>query len=130
MLHEQQLPSLEGKIHFLVDEIKAHSVLTKILGKKGKKSLEFLNDPYYSAWFLRPYVETELCISETVNLEYKVVSGKIKLEESVSTARKDRYSSISYGNYLASLFDSKLLKQEKDSFDWKEYIYFGKDSFQ
>lgn len=47
--------------------------------------------------FKMPYVHSKLLVNEIINLEAEINSdnGQIKLKES-STARKDRYSSISY----------------------------------
>jgi hypothetical protein len=47
-----------------------------------------------------------------------VSGGNIKLVEPVG-GRKDRYTSLSYGNYYVSLLDLELLKEtENDSDDW------------
>ena len=119
----------KNKISLLVDEIKANELMRKKIQKSGKKAQELLNDPYFEAWFLQPYVETSMCISEIVNLEYKLVGRTIKIDPQNKRDRKDRYSSISYGNYFASLLDRKLLKQT-DSNSWDSYTnIFGKKSF-
>lgn len=66
----------------------------------------------------RPYRETVALINEMIALEYTVMSqtGAIRVEEKAG-ARKDRYTSVSYGNYFADLL-------EKDLFtDTSEYEY-------
>jgi len=44
-----------------------------------------------------------------VNLEYETKNGVIRLKEKASN-RKDRYSSLSYGNYFATVLERKLNK--------------------
>lgn len=59
-----------------------------------------------------PYMHTTLLINEIVNLEAEIKdNGDIKLKESKS-ARKDRYSSISYLNFLANELEIKNRKQK------------------
>jgi len=94
---------------FLVDESEAEIYLTK-----NNKEYIGSNDVELSNWFIAPYLEMELLINETINLEYHILNGNIKLE-TVGTARKDRYTSCSYGNFFASLLEIDLLKQNQDS---------------
>jgi len=56
-----------------------------------------------------PYRETAALINEMIALEYTVMNqtGAIKIEER-SGARKDRYTSVSYGNYFADLLEKDL----------------------
>jgi hypothetical protein len=93
---------------FLVDEIEAENYLNK----RNKEYIES-NDTELNRWFISPYQETELLINETINLEYSVVSGRIKLD-TVGSARKDRYTSCSYGSFFASLLELDLLKEQSD----------------
>jgi hypothetical protein len=70
------------------------------------------------AWFLQPYVNINLFISECVNLDLSLVGGKIKLQEKAGNY-KDRYTSVSYANWIISMFDHELLKEgdgESDDF--------------
>ena len=85
---------------------------------------EFMVDPNDSesfAFFLSPYVHTGLLIGECINLDMSLVNGMIKLVEKAG-CYKDRYSSISYGNWVASYFDKILLKQVEDKDDWSEFL--------
>jgi hypothetical protein len=70
-------------------------------------------------WFLNPYVQTGLFLSESVNLDFKPVSDKVKLVEK-SGCYKDRYSATSYCNFVISTeFDKWLLKEsEEETDDW------------
>jgi len=70
------------------------------------------NDSSNYAFFINPYVQTGLLIGECVNLDMKLVGGMIKLEEK-SGAYKDRYSSVSYADWIITTeFDKNLLTEE------------------
>lgn len=53
-------------------------------------------------------------INESIALEMQVQNGLVKLQEPEG-ARKDRYTSISYLNYYASLLDKELLREKSTS---------------
>jgi len=93
---------------FLVDEMSADDYLLKSSYKK-----EYLdqNDSMAKAWFLAPYVQTSLLINECINLSMSVSIGNIKLVEAPGS-RKDRFSSLLYGTYYASILDQELLKED------------------
>jgi len=99
---------------FLVDEMSAEDYLIKSSYQK-----EYLdqNDPTAKSWFLAPYVQTSLLINECINLSMTVSIGNIKLTE-VPGSRKDRFSSLLYGTYYASILDQELLKE--DNYDPSE----------
>ncbi|MGE6627793.1 terminase large subunit domain-containing protein [Bacillus pumilus] len=61
-----------------------------------------------------PYIQTTLLVNELVNLNHEIVGGFIKIKEK-SGKRKDRYSSLAYGNYLARYLESERLT--KNNFD-------------
>jgi len=94
---------------FLVDGSEGEVYLNK-----HNKEYANSNDIELTTWFNMPYLETELLVNETINLEYHILNGNIKLE-TVGDARKDRYTSCSYGNFFASLLEIDLLKQNQDS---------------
>lgn len=62
-------------------------------------------------YLINPYIETDLLINESINLEQSIQNGYIKLSTS-GTARKDRYTSVSYGNYFISLLEKDYLKND------------------
>lgn len=68
-----------------------------------------------------PYVQTMLLINEAVNLSQEWKDGKVKLIEP-RTGTKDRIVSCSYGNYVMSLIENKMSKndnnEEYDDSDW------------
>ena len=68
-------------------------------------------------FFERPYLETVALINEMINLEYErgEQTGLIKIVN--TTDRKDRYTSVSYGNYFAQMLEHDLLS------DSSEYEY-------
>jgi hypothetical protein len=76
-------------------------------------------DSDIKARILAPYVQTNFLINESINLEMTLVSGNVKLDTATATARKDRYSSVSYGNYFVSLLDKDLLHEDDDSDDYE-----------
>jgi hypothetical protein len=68
------------------------------------------------AFYLNPYVQTGLLIGECVNLEMMVTNGLIKVYEKEGHT-KDRYTSVSYLNYVATFFDKDLLKESDNTSD-------------
>lgn len=61
-----------------------------------------------------PYHETQALINEMISLVYdKGESGVIKISEQGSNT-KDRFTSISYGSYFASLLEQDLLSDSSD----------------
>jgi hypothetical protein len=97
--------SLQKKmIHFLIEENKADDIMTET-------EKDYLNaeNSEMKARLLHPYLETSLMINECINLSMTIVSGNIKLSE--GGGRKDKYTSLSYGNHFASLLDNDLLKE-------------------
>ena len=60
-----------------------------------------------------PYVQTMLLINEAVNLSQEWKDGKVKLIEP-RTGTKDRIVSCSYGNYVMSLIENKMSKNDND----------------
>lgn len=119
----QMRDKLQKKMwNFLVDEQEGEEYL---MNSKYKK--EFLSgDSYTRAWYKHPYIETSLFINESISLSMKLLSGNIKLVEN-SNARKDRYTSVSYGNYFASLLDKDLIMEEEieDELEtWTAYSFF------
>jgi hypothetical protein len=73
-------------------------------------------DPEARAFYLSPYVNTGLLIGECVNLEMMLTNGLIKVFEK-DGHYKDRYSSVSYLNYVVGFFDKNLLKEADNSSD-------------
>ena len=94
---------LKRKIELLINDTEGKDYLVE---KQGllKKS------PSEQARLLLPYVQTTAAINEIINLEYTIHNGLVKVAEK-GTARKDRYSSISYGNCLANLIEKEELKK-------------------
>jgi hypothetical protein len=99
---------------FLVNETDAEDYLIK------SKAGEFLknDDMEARSFFLHPYVQTSLLVNESINLSMVLSAGNIKLIENPGS-RKDRYTSVSYANYYASLLDSELLKQNTGETEWE-----------
>jgi hypothetical protein len=105
-----------GKVRLLSNELEGREFLRKL---KGYDNLPMESKTYYES----PYIQTTLLINEMINLEgERTDSGLIRLKEPKSK-RKDRYSSVSYGNYIASLLERSLLKNEDFDID-DELVYF------
>lgn len=73
---------------------------------------------------LKPFVETTALVNELVNLDHEIIGGYIVVKEK-SGKRKDRYSSLAYGNLLAKLLEEKNLttSEWEDDFD-DELVYY------
>lgn len=68
------------------------------------------NDSNINAFFLNPYVQTDLLIDECMNLDFSLSGGLVKLDR--KNGRKDRYSSVSYGNHLAEILDRQYRRED------------------
>ena len=90
-----------------------------------KKSKAFKDlDEDQKAELLKPFIQTTLTINEIVNLEYEIVNNKIKISEK-GTSRKDRYSALAYGNYIASELEREIIKKKsmQSSFQKREFVF-------
>ncbi len=111
-MHTYMRSSLQKKLWaWLVDDVEAERFLIKSV-----KEYFSQDDDAIRAWLLHPYVQTNLFISETINLEMKLSGANIKLDE--GSGRKDRYSSILYANALINILDKNLLREEDTSDDF------------
>lgn len=101
-----------NRIDFLVNfSIASEEILPNIPEYKLAVSGSVEDQLFYE----KPYYETQELISETINLIYekKEQTGVIVISEQ-GTNRKDRYTSVSYGNYFASLLEQDLLSDNSD----------------
>lgn len=107
---------------FLIDENEGEDYLQL-------KNKEFANndDVNLKVWYLHPYRQFSELVNETINLEYSIVSGNVKLE-TIGAARKDRFTSCSYGGYFISLLEQDLLKQ-KEVQDFSKYMIIPQGSW-
>lgn len=74
--------------------------------------------------FIMPYVQTNLLENEMVLLERIEHPKYIKLKEQTGK-RKDRYTSLAYGNFYISLLEKDLRKKDKN-IDIKQLFQFRK----
>ncbi len=79
----------------------------------------FMNEPWFNklsieeqVQLLNPYVQTQLLENEMVLLERLDHPKYVKLKEQ-SGKRKDRYTSVAYGNYFISLKERELNKSNR-----------------
>lgn len=102
-----------GKVRLLVNEIEANEQLNK-----SRQFQSLLVDD--QVMFQEPYYQTTAMIQEMVNLDYTTVNGKIKVVEA-SGMRKDRYSAISYANYIATELERDI-RAAADEYGYVTFI--------
>lgn len=105
-----------GKIRLLVPEQDGDAALSEIKGYSSLTESEKL-------MLKLPYVHTTLLIDELIKLRHEETSGRVKISEK-STMRKDRYSSLSYNYYVATLLEAKMEKKHSSSFNVSEAFKF------
>lgn len=101
-----------GKFKILVDDREGREYL---LGLKDFAKLPIEEQVKFEA----PYKQTSALVNEMINLEYEVKNNLIRVHE-VKKRRKDRYSSVSYGNFFAGELEREYYKK-KEEFDWASY---------
>jgi len=105
--------SLQKKLwSFLIDDIEAEEFLIR----NSKEYFLDTKDSTIQSFMLHPYFQVNLFLSECLNLEMKMVNSLVKLDE--GNGRKDRFSSVSYLNFLCSIFDKDLLREDSEEDDW------------
>ncbi|WP_252225044.1 MULTISPECIES: terminase family protein [unclassified Clostridium] len=105
-----------GRLRLLVNENESKEILTEIKGYKDLPIEEQIT-------FQMPFIQTTFLINEMINLE-RVDTGNdlIKLKEP-STKRKDRYSSLGYGVYIAKQLEFQL-RPKKSNKDVSQLLKF------
>ena len=93
-----------GHIRLLRSEYEADQILKSIRGYNSLDSEDQLR-------IKLPYINTTLLVDELTKLECDESDGKVKIHER-SGMRKDRYSSISYNNYVATQIENKMVKRQ------------------
>ena len=97
------------------DNLNNRMIELMVSNQEGVEELQRLYPDYATAdtdtqlFYERPFLETVALINEMIGLEYTVQNqtNLIKIEERPG-ARKDRYTSVSYGNYFISLLEVDL----------------------
>ena len=105
---------VDKKIDFLVSyNIAQEEILTQF------KEYTSTNDAYVRAFFDKPFLETQLLLSEISSLVYEKSqqTGVIKIYEQGNN-RKDRYTSCSYANWFADKLEQDLLTEKEETFDF------------
>ena len=95
-----------GKIRFLTDEADGKEWLN---GSKYYQNLPVEDQVLFEA----PFYQISAFVNEIVNLDYTLLNDKIKVKER-SGARKDRYSSILYANYIAGEIEREHRNMEQE----------------
>ncbi|MED3976208.1 terminase family protein [Priestia megaterium] len=104
------------KIRLLINDIEAKEDLIENKGYLKKTPEEQVD-------LLKPFVQATALTNELVNLVYRVQSGYIKIEE-VGTTTKDRYSSVGYGNYIATLLEQDILRANMRNDEMLQFCLF------
>lgn len=102
-----------GKLRLLINEVDANDILNR-----SKAFQNLLVDD--QVLFQEPFYQTTSMINEMINLDYTMTDGKIKVVEA-SGMRKDRYSSISYANYIANELERDMRNIE-DEYGFSTFI--------
>ena len=90
------IPEIEGKgLIYQTENIKTDDF---------KRKLEIEGD------LLAPFIQSDLLVNEMINLETVWNEDKFRLKEK-GIAKKDRYSSLLYGNFLADYLEEDLYKR-------------------
>ena len=101
--------SLDKKlIRFLVNDFEAKDYLNE-----KKHFLTVSTEEQVRLMY--PYLQISLTQNEIAKLQVEITRYGIKLTE-IGTNRKDRYSSLSYGNYFIREMERKLKKPKKQQF--------------
>jgi len=97
-----------NRVELLVDKNESYEYLSKF--NAGTLPIEIM------VKLQTPFLQTDALINEMVLLESErnQTSGFIKLKEQ-SGQRKDRYVSLAYGNFYASILEKDLLKGKDDN---------------
>jgi hypothetical protein len=104
-----------GKVKLLVSELDGREFLKSL---KGFDSLPIEQQVKFEA----VYLQITLLVNEMINLEgERTDNGLIRLKEPKSK-RKDRYSSITYGNFIASELERSLFIESNHD-DYNYFIY-------
>lgn len=105
-----------GRVRLLSNELEGRGFLKNI---KGYSDLPIDIQVNFEA----PYIQTTLLVNEMINLEGEITDNNlVKLKEPRSK-RKDRYSSVSYGNYIASQLEREFMRSENKMDDYHFFIY-------
>jgi hypothetical protein len=104
-----------GKIRLIVNEFDGDKELAEIKGYSSMNISDKLK-------LQMPYINTTLLIDELVKLQHDESGGKVKVFEK-SGMRKDRYSSLSYNYYVATMLESKLKKRRDTDEDQNQFLF-------
>lgn len=101
-----------GRIRLLLNEYDGEALFGELRGFNN------LNPSEREALIL-PYYNTTLLITELTALQHDESAGRVKVFEKAGM-RKDRYSSLSYNFYIATLVEAKVSKRNYNSMNEKD----------
>lgn len=94
----------EDKLKLLIDHLDARTEMIENNNSYLKLDVEEQNR------LEMPFIESTALVNELINLEFTTTNNNIRVHEK-GNARKDRYSSLAYVNYLAGLIEEEELKK-------------------
>ena len=97
-----------GKIRLMVNENDCKEYLNSLKGYSDLPLEEQME-------FQMPYIQTNLLINEMINLERVDTDNNLIRLKEPSTKRKDRYSSLGYGIYIAKQLEMKNLSKRNNN---------------
>lgn len=89
-----------GRIRLLNTEYDAEESLGELRGFNSLSTEDRMK-------IMAPYIDTTLLVNELINLKHDESSGLVKLSERTGM-RKDRYSSLSYNYYVATMLEREV----------------------
>lgn len=104
MWMDLQLRLRNKEIRFLVDEMEYQQILEETSRYFKMTSEQRIIERL-------PYIQTLLLVNEAINLSPSWKDGKVKLSEPRS-GMKDRIVACSYGNWIGTLLENKLSKED------------------
>lgn len=111
-----------NKVNLLMNENECKDTLNSFKGYDKLPTEEQME-------FVMPYIQTSLLIQEMINLErVDTENNLIKLKEP-SSKRKDRYSSLGYGLYIAQQLELKLNENKQSKFKAEDIFFYKKASW-
>lgn len=105
------------KLKLPITEVDARSL---IFQSEGVKSNEIQKKIRLEGELLTPFIQADLLVNEMINLETVWTEDTFKLKEK-GIAKKDRFSALLYGNFLADYLEEDLYKRthkKKTGFMW------------
>lgn len=116
-LNHNIIVSLRNNLKNQIIELPINELDAREIKKANDEKFEKMS-PEEQARIIRPFLESTKLVNEMVNLEKVDDEGKLGVKKK-SGQRKDRYSALAYGNWLAKHLEEQNLQRvvELDEYD-------------